>query len=81
MDFNEINSLLDAAVNFIQGGSDRENTYKQQIVDKDKQIADLQAQLATASNTIQADEGELTQLHDKLSKLAGLVNPVPAAVN
>ncbi|MHC5755815.1 MAG: hypothetical protein ACYTXF_35290 [Nostoc sp.] len=37
----------------------------------------MQGQLTTVSNTIQADESELTQLHDKLTKLAVLVNPVP----
>ncbi|MDZ8225775.1 hypothetical protein [Nostoc sp. ChiVER01] len=81
MDFTEINSRLDAAINFFEGVADREKSYKQQIADRDKQIADLQAQLTTASNTIQADEGELTQLHDKLAKLAELVNPVAATVS
>jgi len=44
MDFAEINSLLAAATNFIQDFVNAQTTYKQQLADKDKQIANLQDQ-------------------------------------
>ena len=75
MDFTEINALLDAATSFILNYGTKEKDYQQQLADKDKQIADLQAQLTTVTASVKADETELTALHDKLTQLAGVLNP------
>ena len=74
MDFTEINSLIDNAIQFITGYATKEQSYISQLAAKDQTIADLTAQLKTATSTSQANATEIVTLHDKLTSLNNLIS-------
>lgn len=78
MDFSEINSLVDNAINLVTGFATQKQAYETQLASKDQRIADLELQLKTAISTSSANEEEIESLHDKLTRLSGLLNPQPA---
>ncbi|MBO3462980.1 hypothetical protein G7B40_001615 [Aetokthonos hydrillicola Thurmond2011] len=81
MDFTELNTLLDNAIQFFTGFAIQKQNYESQLADKDNQlaekdktIADLTAQLKTVTATARAEETEINSLHDKLTNLNNLIN-------
>ncbi|MEH2374016.1 hypothetical protein [Nostoc sp.] len=80
MDFTEINSLVDNAINFVTGFGTQKQAYEIQLASKDQRITDLELQLKTAIATGQGNAMEIQTLHDKLTQLVALVNPQPASV-
>ncbi|MEH2242351.1 hypothetical protein [Nostoc sp.] len=74
MDFTEINSLVDDAINLVTAFNTQKQAYQTQLASKDQRIAELESQLKTATSAASAEETEIQTLHEKLTQLSGLLN-------